>query len=156
MKTKLIRQKFSGNTAYKILSREWCCEQLKENPLVVPSSDYREDGKEDSIPALVLRREYTFHSYADEFTEISYFKINFCPFCGSPVSVEVAAEEDVSEEFEALSEKRKEIVRELKTNDSKKREKELLKERNHLDNQINWYFQMVSYDKKFKKDYIKS
>lgn len=150
MQVKLVRQRFDGSTSYKIKSMEWCCASLKDNPLVSLSDEYcgteEDDGDDaEAIPAATLRRVQTVGSYGDEWEQETYYKINFCPFCGEPVHVRIDSEEDVTEQFNSITRQRERLWAKCVQTDSKKKERELMEQVRGLDRKIEWFYSLADY-----------
>ena len=144
MKVELIKQLFDNTCSYKIKKMDWCCDDLKENPIINLYSDY------DLIPLVGIEEECEIDY--DGWTDYRHYPIKFCPLCGKPVEVFVVAEKDVSEEYKALCKERDTLWEKVKQTDSKKKEIELRNKVDNLDRKINWYYSLVAYDEWEEKE----
>ena len=150
MKIELIKQKFNGSMGYKYKPFSWCCDKIKENPCVVfndevCTDDYRDD--ECTFPAFALLHTETYRDWEDEFTQDTYYRIDYCPFCGEPIEISVVGEEDVSQYYKKLTDLQSELWRKCDTTDSKKEAHELHNRVHELDNKIDWFYQVMEYKK---------
>jgi hypothetical protein len=74
-------------------------------------------------------------------TDYRYYKINRCPFCGEPISIEIVAEFDKTEEYKKLKDEVYAIRKKISKCDSKKKERELESEFREKENLLNSYYQ---------------
>lgn len=70
------------------------------------------------------------------------YPIHFCPHCGEKIEISVVEEIDVSDEYNGLTKKRKELWEKCQRIDSKKKESELREQVSDLDNQINDFYEL--------------
>lgn len=147
MKVELIKQLFDNTCGYKIKKMNWCCDGLKENPIIGLYSDY------DLIPLVGIEEEYEID--CDGWTDYRHYPIKFCPFCGKPIEISVVDEEDVSEEYKVLCKERDTLWEKVMKTDSKKKEMELRNKVNNLDQKINWYYSLTVYDESEGKEEVK-
>ncbi len=131
MKVELIKQFLGDMFSYKIKTMDWCCEDLEKNPVINLVID------DEEVPIMGLEEEYELDS--EGWTDLLYYPIKFCPFCGKPIEIAIAGEEDVSEEYKALQDERERLWKKIVNTDSKKKELELRKEVNRLDAEISKY-----------------
>lgn len=147
MKAQLIKQIFKSNGyatyGYKIKNIEYCCDDLKNNPLFEFSTeniDY-----DDGIPLPSIREDIEYCEWGETYEYSNYYKISFCPFCGKPIIVEVIGEEDVTELYCEIEEKRNDIHKKYIRTDSKKKEAQYGSMRNHLDDLLNHFHILCDY-----------
>ena len=149
MKIELIRQKFNGTRGYKYKPFSWCCDKIQENPCIVFSDEvYADDDIDDecTFPAFALWHSEVFKDWEDEYEQDTYYKINYCPFCGEAIEISVVSEEDVDDYYKSLSKQREELWKKYNKTDSKKKSQELYEQVHELDNQIDWLYQLVEYE----------
>lgn len=157
MKIELIKQFFDdGDCSYKYKPIEWCCDEIESNPLInlVHEYTYRNNSFDDDNtlkPSFTLVHSETISSWGDEWEEDTYYKINFCPFCGKPIELVVIGEEDASEIFAKLRNQRDIMWKKHNKTDSKKKERELGEIVRDLDNKINYFYSLSEYDDSWKE-----
>lgn len=142
MKIELIRQKFDRSMRYKYKPFQYCCDNLQNNPCVEFTDQEYEDER---IPVFALVKHEVFTDWEDEYEQEIYYEIKFCPFCGEPIEISVVGEEDVDDVFKDLRKQREELWEKYKHTDSKKKSQELYEKVHELDNQIDWFYQLVEY-----------
>ena len=145
MKIELIKQKFNGCCSYKYKPFQHCCNRMQDNPCIELVDELCE-GSNDVLPVFALCNTETFTSYEDEFEQNTYFKINFCPFCGEPIEIFVVNEEDVDDYYKSLSKQREELWKKYNKTDSKKKAQELYEQVHELDSLIDWLYQLAEYE----------
>lgn len=147
MRFELIRQKFDGNVSYKIFNTVWCCDELSHNPAITLTDEYDLDDSQISDPVVAIKSKSQCTDDHDRFEVTDYYKINFCPFCGEPVTVTVISEEDVSDDYFRLKKIRKDYWKRAQGADSKKLEKKLLEKVKRLDKEIERLYEIGEYRK---------
>lgn len=147
MKIELIKQKFNGCCGYKYKPFEYCCERIKDNPLIEFVDELCE-GSDDTLPTFALHYIGTLISWGEEFEQDTYFKINFCPFCGEPIEISVIGEEEVDDAYQELNQQRGELRKKQNRTDSIKKAHELYDKIHALDEKIDWFYQLVEYKDK--------
>lgn len=150
MKIELIKQKFNSTRGYKYKPFSWCCDKIQENPCIVFSDEiYTDDDidNECTFPSFALWYSEVIKDWDDEYEEDTYYKINYCPFCGEPIEISVVGEEDIDECYKVLSKQRDELWKKYKRTDSKKKSEELRKQVRELDDKINWFYHLAEYKK---------
>ena len=149
MKIELIRQKFNGTRGYKYKPFSWCCDKIQENPCIVFSDEvYTDDDIDDecTFSAFALWHSEVFKDWEDEYEQDTYYKINYCPFCGETIKISVVGEEDVDDYYKSLSKQREELWKKYNNTDSKKKSQELYDKVHEIDNQIDWLYQLLEYE----------
>lgn len=151
MKIELIRQTFDSSVGYKHKPIKWCCEKLKNNPLINLTDEYTDDNNLDEyehpIPSVAMKHTEIISSWGDEWEEDTYYKINYCPFCNKPIEISIIKEEDVTEFYSNLVKERKETWDKYRKTDSKRKSDELMKRVHYLDDCINWFYDLSEYKK---------
>lgn len=151
MKAQLIKQIFksSGYTTYgyKIKYIEYCCDDLKDNPLFEFST---ENVDRNGVPLPSIREDKEDGEWGETYEYSNYYEISFCPFCGKPIIVELIGEEDVTELHQEIQTKRDEINKKYMRTDSKKKEARYGSIRNQLDDLINYFYELQPYKSKEK------
>lgn len=147
MKIELVKQKFDGYQAYKFMPIQFCCEDMKENPLIDLFHEQAHNCHNDDTPYVMMCKSEVIAEWGEEWEKETYYKIDYCPFCGEPIEVYVLWEEDVSDTYFNLCKQRDETWREYNSTDSKSLSSELYKKVHELDKQMNWYYELAEYKK---------
>ena len=87
-----------------------------------------------------------YRDWEDEYEQDTYYKINYCPFCGEPIETSVVGEEDVDNYYKSLRKQREELWKKYNKTDSKKKAQELYEQVHKLDNQIDWLYRLTEYE----------
>lgn len=148
MKVELIKQIFNNNRGYKIKSIDWCCDKLKNNPVIDLYDEYCEDN--DDVPEVMIRQTETITSFEDEWEQNTYYPIKVCPFCGKSIEIFLIKQEDVSEQYNNLKKQRDELWEKCRKTDSKKKEQELRKQIQEIDEKIEWFYYLHNYKRSEK------
>ena len=142
MKIELIRQKFNGTRGYKIKSMDWCCEKIKDNPVIDlfdKTCEGKEKGMED-VPAVMIYTTEIINSWGDEFEQENLYPISYCPYCAEKIEISVVKEQDVSEGYDKLTNLRESLWDKRKKTDSKTEEAALYQQIQELDKKINDFY----------------
>lgn len=126
-------------TSYKIVSIKKCCDELINSENISLNKAFNEhscydyDSSEGDYSVKLTRCEY------DDETgyEFLHEKINYCPFCGSRINIEIINTIDKTEEFNTLEKQRDELWNKCCKIDSKKKASELHQQVEALDIKIN-------------------
>ena len=145
MKVELIKQVFNDSKGYKIKSIDWCCDELKNNPLINLEDKYCKGKDKNDVPAVMIKSTEMVMLYDEEWEEDVYYLIKVCPFCGEPIEISVVREEDVSEQYNNFEKQRDELYLKHSMTDSKKEEKELRYKITELDRKIEWFHYLQTY-----------
>jgi hypothetical protein len=143
MFVEVVKQNFRDSRGYKVLHKDWCCEELKNNPTIDLYDEYFDD--EIDLPQMAIHEAVTEYSYEDEFTEDYFYPIKFCPFCGKAIRIIVAKEEDVTEEFNRLVEQREALYKKYINIRGIKKRIELRDKLDGLDMDINYFYNLCDY-----------
>lgn len=153
MKIELIKQILNHDTvdsvSFKYKPIKWCCDEIKENPLIEIVREYTvnpHDFSEDLEPSVAIKHTQIIYDWEDEYEQNDYYRINYCPFCGESIELSIVREEDVSEVLSGLEKERKEIWKKHNKTDSKKKAEELRELVRKLDNQINYFYGLCEYE----------
>lgn len=171
MKVELIKQTFettygTKETSFKYKPFEWCCEEIKNHPLI--TLDYDNEGdycyddcdgncdicvakEKHDVPSITLERVVTISDYDGDYTDYHYYTINYCPFCGKPIEISIVSEEDVSETYQNLQKERDKLCKKRNKTDSIKKQRELGTAIDNLSKQINWFNSLSEYHSSFSK-----
>lgn len=126
---------FDGNTSYKIINIESCCDEIRNNPLIDFYAVGFENSDDEYGVALCEIDTYPVPYEDDYLTDYRYYKINRCPFCGEFISIEVVRELDKTCEYKQLKSEVHNLLKTINKCDSKKREREIkteYREKNEL------------------------
>lgn len=152
MKIELIKQKFNGTQSYKYKPFKYCCETIKDNPIITLTAEnivdnyYDEDNEEYNSPKFCATHNYTLYDYSDEWNEADNYPIQYCPFCGEKIEFSVIKEEDLNEKYEELKRLRDKVCKEWRETDSKEKSRKLEKQLLELDNEINEMYEFTEYN----------
>jgi len=145
MNIELIRQTFDCYDGYKYKPFEWCCEKLKNNPIINLVCEYTDECEDTITPSISIRFTESFYDWGDEYEEETYYKLTHCPFCGEPIVINVIGEEDVTEKYVELHKERDKMWKKYTRTDSKKKEAELRKVVYELDDKVNYFHNLSEY-----------
>ena len=148
MKIELIKYTFdNGNIGYKCKPMRYCCDKLKDNPIIDLVDEYTiGDHTEDLFPSVSIWQGEDYTEWGEDCHTDNYYKINYCPFCGEPIEISVVKEMDLSELYSKLENQRKELWNKYKRTDSIKKQTELHNCVRELDSKINWFYQLCEWD----------
>lgn len=148
MKIELIKLKFNDTHSYKYKPFTYCCDEVQNDKAIVfTGEDINNIGGEYEddciyIPQFCTSYTETVGSWGDELEQTDNYPIQFCPHCGEKIEISVVEEIDVSDEYNGLTKKRKELWEKCKRTDSKKKESELREQVGKLDDQINDFYEL--------------
>lgn len=147
MKIELIKQTFDDYISYKFKPFKWCCEKLEKNKIIdlVNEYDNYDYNSDELVPMIAIRHTEHFYEWGDEYEQDYYYKITHCPFCGEPIKITIAGQEDVSEIYKKLKEERDKIWKKYCSTDSKKKEAELRNIVRELDDKMNYFYNLAEY-----------
>ena len=144
-----------GDTSYKIKEIEKCCDKLTNSKNISINAKYCEGDnsyEDDSYSVKLVREvEESIPWEHDAETNFYYEKIDFCPFCGDKIKIEISDEViDKQEELELLEKERENTWDKCRKTDSKKEEYELQQKVHELDNKINSIYMNDDFTKEEK------
>ena len=100
---KLLLKEFSvsGDLSYKITKINWCCDMVKEKEFIDLFSN-----PEDCllIPKICIAIKDEFLDIDSGCAEVIPNSIEFCPYCGEKIFIDIVNQEDVSEYYNKLTE----------------------------------------------------
>lgn len=127
---------FDNQASFKIVAIKKCCDDIVNSPNVCLKAEYEYDdgyGSYSDYSVRLIKNEYDYDGFAAEYFE----KINFCPFCGKPIYIDIISEVDKNEVYERLTRERKFLWDKCNKTDSRKKGQELGKQVHALDKEIN-------------------
>lgn len=128
MKAEIVKIRFNQGYVDKVQNIDWCCEELKKAPMIKPHREYYDKENKKFIPAMMIKDKDNF------------YKINFCPFCGSPVIVDVVGGRDFSELYDSLVEDYEIIRGKFDDSDSIQERKEFWKQVRTQGGLLDWFY----------------
>ena len=150
MKIELIKHIFNKDIGYKYRPFDYCCEKLKGNPIInlVNEFTYNDYYSHDEYPfpcVAVWQREII-REWDEEWDNDTYYRINYCPFCGEAIELFIAEERDLSNIYSELQKQRDTTWRKCNRVDNKKEANKLYRAVHELDNKINWFHELYEWD----------
>lgn len=148
MEIELIKLKINDTHSYKYKPFTYCCDEIQKDKTIVFTcedindigGEYEDDGI--CVPQFCTSYTETVGSWGDEWEQTDNYPIQFCPHCGEKIEISVVDEIDVSDEYNGLTKKRKELWEKCQRTDSKKEESELRKQVRKLVDQINDFYEL--------------
>lgn len=145
-----FKEKGCDEYSYKYLPFQYCCDKLKNAEYIVFGDDYDYlDPNDccDEYDYTIPRFSITVDEPVDweDYTELAYYKINYCPFCGQKININIVRDEDKSYQYavmSALRDSKKELS--LKT-DSKSEYDRLCNEIKDLDAKLGEFWNFGEY-----------
>jgi hypothetical protein len=131
---------------YKVVSKEYCCDSMKvvaqQKRVMLQAyddSDYGVQKTNNIYPALVLNYVDSF-MLDDDLTDESYtYKIDYCPFCGEPICIEIVSSKDITKEYDEIADLRESLNNKRWKTDSQKEEQKYSSEISKLDSELREY-----------------
>ena len=119
--------------SFKILGIEKCCDKLINSKNITVNNEFDE---EYLVKLCGESMDYT--TYDDyDFPTPYYETINYCPFCGSPIFIEITNTIDKTKEYDALRKEREILWDKCKKTDSKNEELLLKEQIKEIDKRTN-------------------
>lgn len=134
MNIKVEKWEFDGKRSYKILELTKCCDKITKSEVVTLRDEYENGDDSDYSVKLIEDQEAVLSGDDDWY---SYERINFCPFCGEKIDIEIVNTIDKTEEYLELKQDRSELWEKCRKTDSKKKESQLREQIYELDKKIN-------------------
>lgn len=142
IKIHLKDKDFGEISTYKYLPFEYCCEKLKnfehvslEDEVYSINLNDEEDENENIIPRFFFHCEES--QPWEENTWSTYYKIDYCPFCGEKINVSVVDNIDRSELYTKLQNYFDALKNAAEETDSVKTKKRIEKEMIDIHRKIN-------------------
>ena len=139
------------NYSYKYIPFEYCCDELKDSEYIKFNDEcnYNDpneylDKEGNVVPGFSI----TFEEPVvwEGYTEPVYHRINYCPFCGQKININVAREEDRTGQYATMKHLR-EVKNELSLKtDSKSEYDKLFSEMREIDQEINEFMDFGEYN----------
>jgi hypothetical protein len=143
MKIKVEKWIVDGTISYKIVSIDKCCDKLVNSSLTSINTAYDryqcyDYGNDNIYSVKLINIESTYDSEdRDYYNETNYEEIEFCPWCGEKIEIEIVNTINKTDEYKVLQQKRDILWGKCRKTDSKNKEQELLKQVRELDVEIN-------------------
>ena len=120
---KVEKWEFNGSVSYKIIDIKSCCDEIRDNPLIDFQAGCFENSEDECGVALIETDTYP-EPYEDYYTtDYRYYKINRCPFCGEPISINILDKVDKTNEYNQLKDEVYGLRKKIDKCDSKKKER---------------------------------
>lgn len=139
------------NYSYKYIPFEYCCDKLKDSEYIKFNDEcnYNDpnvylDNEGNVVPGFSI----TFEEPVawEDYTEPVYHRINYCPFCGQKININVVREEDRTSQYAAMKHLR-EVKNELSLKtDSRSEYGKLFSEMREIDQEINDFMDFGEYN----------
>lgn len=152
MRVELVKQSFDcfgyPDCGFKYMPFEYCCDKLKNNPLIDLISDEYDYSE---VPSFNIVHKETINDWEDTYENETFYRIDYCPFCGEQFDIRVVGEEDVSEVIAKLDKEREAVWKKYcRSNNSYKKKEEINKSLRELDDKINHFHNLAEYDESWK------
>jgi hypothetical protein len=134
--------------SYKILDIDKCCDRLINSKNINLNNEFDENdiyAIDDRYSIKITRSEFIDEDFGDTYF---YETINYCPWCGSRIDIEIINTIDKTEEYKQLKTERDILWKKVCKTDSRKKESEIREQIRELDKKMNY---MLSSDD-FEKD----
>ena len=136
--------------SYKYLPFQYCCDKLKDFEYIKFNDECNySDPNEylDKEGSVVPGFSITFEKPVawGDYAEPVYHRINYCPFCGQKININIVREEDRTGQYAAMKRLR-EVKNELSLKtDSKSEYDKLFSEMREIDQEINEFIDFGEY-----------
>lgn len=143
MEIKVEKWIVDGNVSYKIVSIDKCCDKLVNSRITSINTAYDRyqcyDYGNDNIYSVKLIDDENEYDSEDGgyYNETSYEEIQYCPWCGSRIEIEIINTINKTEEYKSLQKERDLLWDKCRKTDSKKKGQDLQEQVRLLDIQIN-------------------
>lgn len=148
MKIDLVKIKLSQSDKYKYKPFKWCCEEMKNNPVTlftdedlvaVNGFDY------PNHPHMCLNYVEIIQDYDDEYEYIQNYPIQYCPWCGEKIEVDVVNELDMTIKEREVMNKLEKLHEKINKSDSIKERTRLSGEEELLRNEVDKMYYLNEY-----------
>lgn len=123
------------DASYKIINIEYCCDDVKNCKYIELAKEW---GK-DEPPTTCISETVNIYDGERDCEDIVYIPIKYCPFCGKKLFCSVLEIEDITEYYDKLLTQEMDVIMIARAEDSKKKEKELLKTKRDISEEMNYY-----------------
>ena len=127
-----------NSTEYKILSINKCCDKILRSAAINLHNEPTDSQENIYKPMVAILYRDIVAGGVDFYR---YYKINYCPFCGEKINIEIDSVEDVTEKYNKIKEKRYNLRQMLRDCDSKSMERKLEEKIRELNKKIDYYFE---------------
>lgn len=128
---KWIINKANEEYSYHITNLEKCCDEIINSPNITINIDYNEH-----YSVKLIQDEYDYDE--DGHWDNTYYEeIQYCPFCGGKIEIEVMKKIDMENKYEELSKVQQDLIYKRNHTDSKKKENELQTKINLISKDLN-------------------
>lgn len=118
--------------SYKITDIKYCCDEIKNCECIELAKQW---GKDEPPTICISEATGTYDGEID----YEYIPIKHCPFCGTKLFCSVLESEDLGEYYNAVRIQELDIRAAARKEDSKEKERELLKQARDLSDELNFY-----------------
>lgn len=92
MKIKAEKWIIDKDVSYKILEVHKCCQKLiYNNGYIDINREFDESGNDDDYYTVKIHRDEICNTFGEDFYHKYYETINYCPFCGSPILIDIVS-----------------------------------------------------------------
>jgi len=139
MHIKVEEWEIEDSSSFKILKINKCCDRFLKSKNIVINKEWDEldenfDYENPRYSVKLERRDFVDEDFGDEYF---YETIDFCPFCGEEIIIDVTIIVDKTKEYNLLTKKRELLNNKRRKTDSKKKCEEYDSQIRELDRQIN-------------------
>lgn len=145
-----FKDKGCDEYSYKYLPFEYCCDRLKNFDYIEFNAEYdRSDPNAycDENGNIIPGFSITFEEPVawEDYNDTVYYRIDYCPFCGQKININIVREEDRAGQY-AVMKYLREVKNELSLKtDSKSEYYKLFSEIREIDQEINEFMDFGEY-----------
>lgn len=141
MKIKVEKWTFDGSESYKVVDISQCCDSIRSNPLIDFYVECFENSEDEYGLGLCKTDTYP-EPWEDYYTtSYQYYKINYCPFCGEPITIEIVDSIDKNAEYKQIKTEVYDLRKKINKCDSKKKEAQMESEFRKKNDLLNQFYQ---------------
>jgi len=126
--------------SYKVVSIEKCCDEIIGDVPIELNKEYSYENDNCDYSVKLIKTELNYEYDDSPDFEDFYHNINYCPFCGEKIEINIVEEINMSEKYGELCNERNAVNIERRNVDSKKKEAELNGIIRKLDKEINEFW----------------
>lgn len=151
VKIRFKDKELGEQTTYKYLPFEYCCERLRGFDKIIFCDELDTFGSDDVVDDTdSVYPKFAFHTEEYEPWEKLpydyYYKIDYCPFCGEKININLTKEIDKSDTYTTFENARAAFKEALKETDSVKTRDRLDEEIQEVNNKISDMWEFGEYD----------
>ena len=103
-----FKDKGCDEYSYKYLPFEYCCDRLKNFDYIEFNAEYDRSGPNaycDENDNIIPGFSITFDEPVawEDYNDTVYYRIDYCPFCGQKININIVREEDKSYQYAVMS-----------------------------------------------------